>query len=184
VKECSLDLLGRAVVLRSAFDLTFAAPPAAERPSTEAVLSVGLGRDTYGLRLSEVAGLFAHRSITRLPSSIPEFLGVAGLRGVIVPVFSLGALLAYPAEESPRWLLLAGGQERIGLAFARLEGHFLSARTVATRAEGDGELRPHVQAAAATVDGRVLALIDLPSVVRAITSATQSTRDNPTEESR
>ena len=165
----SEEVGARARELRRAFDLTFAAPPAV-RASAEAVLALGIGGDTYALRLSEIGGVFGDRPVTPLPGRVPAFLGIAAIRGALVPVYSLAALLARPAEAAPRWLVLAGSRGKVGLAFDRLEGHFRGATTLATRAEERDGARHHVRATIALGE-RTVPLIDIGSVIQAIERA-------------
>lgn len=108
--------------LRRAFDASFAAAIADRASSDEDVLSIAIAGRPYALRLSEIAGLFAGRTIVRVPSRHPEQLGLAGFRGAIVPVFDLAALLELPRASSPRWIVIAA-RSRVGLAFDALEGH-------------------------------------------------------------
>jgi chemotaxis signal transduction protein len=56
---------------------------------------------------------------------VPELLGLTGVRGAVVPVFSLAALLNSALRESePRWLLFAGRQSLVAFAFGQLEHQF------------------------------------------------------------
>ena len=92
------------LALRRAFDRSFAALPA-EAPPFEDLLTVRAAGDTFALRLRDVAELIAGLLVAPLPSATPHLLGLAGLRGGVVPVFSLASLLgaAGPAG-APRWV--------------------------------------------------------------------------------
>lgn len=114
--------------LRRAFDRAFADPPATAVTRFEELLAIGLGDAPFALRLREVAGLFADKPITRVPSPIPELLGIAGFRGVAVPVYDLRALLGLGSAERPRWTLLVTAKgatapgPTVALAFERFDG--------------------------------------------------------------
>jgi len=123
MKPDAATLDRRAAELRAAFDRSFAAAAAQAAPS-EAFLAIDVAGDPYALRLAEIAGLHADKAVTALPGSPPDLLGVAGFRGVLVPVYDLRALLGYAAGPPARWLAVARGKARVGLAFDRFDGHF------------------------------------------------------------
>jgi purine-binding chemotaxis protein CheW len=106
--------------LRRTFDHGFSLPIAAEPEVQIDLLAVRIGAHPYAIRLSEISGVFADRPIVAAPSSAPSFLGLAGVRGSIVPVFDLATLLGYARSSAPRWLVLVA---QIGFAFETLEGH-------------------------------------------------------------
>ncbi|MBI4869746.1 MAG: chemotaxis protein CheW [Candidatus Wallbacteria bacterium] len=155
---------GRAAELRRSFDDSFARPASATGERQEDFLALGVARQSYAVRLSEVRGLVrvrlegglpvpgaeprvpasdrhfsrnGHsqlgessgtaaelRSVVRLPSTRRELLGICGLRGALVPVFDLSALLGLEADmPSASWCLLAGGNYLVGFAFERLDGY-------------------------------------------------------------
>lgn len=116
----------RAEELRRAFDRGFTEPPRADAQTFENLLAFRAGTEVFAMRVVEVAGLFADKAITPLPSPVAELLGVAGFRGDVVPVYDLRALLGHPSREKPRWMVLALAADKssIALAFDRLEGHF------------------------------------------------------------
>ncbi len=116
-----------AASLREEFDRCFATLPVPLEP-TEELLAIRVGGDSYALRLREVAEISAGHPVSRLPSTTPHLLGLAGLRthraGVVVPVFSLASLLgAAGGADAPRWLALCDAQEPFALAFDFFEGH-------------------------------------------------------------
>lgn len=113
---------GRLAELREAFDRSFAEQPVRLGDTMESLLEIGIGEHAYALRMSEIVGLFGNRTTTRLPAAVPELLGIAGVRGSILPVYDLGAFLDAPLAEAPRWLVVAADQF-VGLAFARFHRH-------------------------------------------------------------
>ena len=106
------------------------ARPNCDRPSTAALplpcASIPLpsricsrsasAREPYAVRLSEISGLFADKTITRVPGGAAALLGIAGFRGAIVPVYGLRALLGHSGAQSPRWLVIATAAP-VALAF-------------------------------------------------------------------
>lgn len=166
-----------AVELRRAFDAGFADPPPAVSAMAEDLLGLGLAGDSYAVRLSEITGLFKDRHVTRLPSPLPDFLGVAGVQGSIIPVYDLRSLLGYPPTANPRWLLLILTPEPLGLAFDAFEGQFRVPRELIAAASA-GSVR-HVSQAVRTPD-LLRHVIDVASVVEAVKSRARP--DEPAKE--
>lgn len=166
-----------AVELRRAFDAAFAEPPPAASVTGEDLLGLGLAGDAYAVRLSEMAGLFKDRHVTMLPSSQPDLLGVAGVRGCMVPVYDLRSLLGYPPAANPRWLLLILTPDPLGLAFELFDGQFRVPRErIVSSVAGNV---PHVSQAVRTAD-LLRRVIDVASIVETIKS--RARRDGPAKE--
>lgn len=152
--------------LREAFDAEFAAaPPSGPRQGEVPLLVVRAGGTRVGVRVMETGGLVAPGRIEPVPSGRRELLGVTGVRGTLLPVYALARLLGIDdAGEAPRWLLLAGGAARVGLAFGALEMHRrVPVAAVETASGGAGALREVVQ-----LDGGSLPVVSIPAVLREI----------------
>jgi purine-binding chemotaxis protein CheW len=110
--------------LRDSFDQSFAAPPQERESDGVDVLTLRVQGDAHAVRVDALRSIVAARRLTPFPSQAPHVLGLVGVRGVLVPVYSLAGLLGYagPAEP-PRWLLLAGRVDLVALAVAELSGH-------------------------------------------------------------
>ncbi len=114
----------RAAELRHAFDAAFAQPTVASvETASEGFLLVRIDATGYALRLSEIAGVFAGRKIVPLPSTLGEQLGLTAVRGAILPVYDLGALLGRARASAPRWLAVTASTPPLALAFDALERH-------------------------------------------------------------
>lgn len=112
----------RLIELRQSFDRAFSEPFAEGAADTAIeLLAIRVGRDPFALRMSEIAALEADRTITPVPSDHPELLGIAGVRGSVVAVFDLGALLGAPRPEGLRWLVLAKAAP-LAFAFSAFDG--------------------------------------------------------------
>ncbi len=148
--------------MRQAFDRTFAEPPRTELRETESFLAIRLGNDPYMIRLTETAGLFADRKVTRLPSPVAELRGVAGLRGAVLPVYDLAALLGYAAAPAARWLVVAKSAP-VAFAFELFDGQLRIDLAEVVSHDGSS-LRDHVREAVRTGDV-VRPIVDLPSVL-------------------
>ena len=74
--------------------------PVESSGATLPVLVFGLGRERYGLELSELAEVFAYRGCTAVPAAPSAVLGVINVRGDIRAVVDLRRLLDLPSEEN------------------------------------------------------------------------------------
>lgn len=161
------EMVLRLAELKRMFDRTFAAAPCSDTSIQEDLLAVGVGGDSYAIRLSEVGGLLSDRNITRLPGSATELIGLMGLRGALVPVYDLRALLGYPGGPAPRWLLIAAAA-RVALAFDRFDGHLRVSREAVSAGSSRGAANhSHVREVVRTADA-VRPIVHLPSVLDAI----------------
>jgi chemotaxis signal transduction protein len=155
----------RLLELRQSFDRAFAEPLVEERAEASVeLLAIRVGRDPFALRVAEIAALEADRKITSVPSEHPELLGIAGVRGGVVAVFDLGALLGAPQPEALRWLVLAQGAP-LAFAFSAFDGQLSLRREAFAAAEASraGRVREVAQSA-----GLSLPVIDLPALIAAL----------------
>ena len=158
---------GSSDTLRRAFDEAFADARGVADADVEDFLAIEVGGAPYAVRVSEVAGLYRNRTISPLTSRTPHLLGMIGVRGALVPVFDLGALLGHPDRQAPRWLVLARGGAAVGLAFDNLETHLrLPARDVSRPGEG-ASVRLHIGGVVRT-GGTVRPIVRIESVLGAI----------------
>jgi chemotaxis signal transduction protein len=155
--------------LKRMFDQTFAEAPRSDAESPEGdLLAVSVGGDPYAIRLSEVAGLLSDRKVTWLPGSAIELIGLMGVRGALVPVYDLGALLGYSRAAVPHWFLIAAAVH-VALAIDRFDGYLRVPReAVSTESAPSGAKHsPHVREVVRTAE-LVRPIIDMPSVLDAI----------------
>jgi chemotaxis signal transduction protein len=165
----------RLAELRRVFDRERAAPLSTRtEEQVENLLAIRILKDSYALRVGEISGLAAGKNIVKLPSPIRELRGIAAVRGVLVPVYNLGALLGYSAEvDETRWLALCGSEDCIALAFSEFDGCLRIPRTQIFPAEQDQAARTHVTHVARGTD-RVLAVVSVPLLKAAIQERCQS----------
>jgi chemotaxis signal transduction protein len=166
MSESSSRLAERAAELRRAFDRSFSDQARRDTTPTEDLLAIRIGPEPYAIRASEIAGLFADKSITPIPSRAPALLGVGGFRGTIVPVYSLPALLGHPMGAAPRWIVIASGLP-VALAFEALDGHLRVSRDRMVGREAGGQARKYVHNFMREHD-RVRAIVHLPSLLATI----------------
>jgi purine-binding chemotaxis protein CheW len=164
------EVASKATALRDAFDRSFAEPPPAAPEASTDLLGIRIGVTSYALDLSEIVAVFADRRIVPLPSAAHGFLGVATLRGDVVPVYGLGSLLGHAgADEQPRWLVLAGRGPFAAFAFDAVEGHVrLSGADIApvqSQAQAPTQPAPGHVRASALVDGTPRPIIGIRALM-------------------
>jgi chemotaxis signal transduction protein len=120
--------------LRRAFDQTFATPAPGPAADAEEFLAIRVATRPFALRAAELTRIEARRKVVALPAGVPDLLGLAGVQGKLVPIYSLAALLGFgPDSPSPPrergkgeragWIAVCGRDELLGLAFDTLEGY-------------------------------------------------------------
>jgi chemotaxis signal transduction protein len=133
------QLATRAALLRDEFDRSFAEPIGTFVPATQDFLALSVDGLGFALRLTEIAGLHVDRKVTRMPSSDPALLGIAGFRGLVLPVYGIGAVLGRPGTSVPRWLIVAR-PGAVALAFDGFDGyHRVGADAVGAAPSGGAE---------------------------------------------
>lgn len=152
----------RAAELRRAFDRSFGTEPTASGARDfEDILAVRVADEPRALRVRDIDGVHASKTIVPLPSARTELLGVAGIRGNLMLVYDLAKLLGYGsngARPAPTpWLVLAGGSDALAFAFHEFEG-FVRVRRDAV---AEGYVR---------IDNSARSIIDVPSLVTTLKS--------------
>jgi chemotaxis signal transduction protein len=166
--------LGAAEELRRQFDASFAGPYAERGADVASFLAIRIEADEYALRVDEIRGFAAARKIVPVPSSVHALLGLAGIRGAVVPVFSLRALMGYAGgDERPRWFVLGGGVAPIALAFEDFDG-YLELPVSDVRPAGEAG-RTHVREVLRTGDA-LRGVIALPSMAKTIEESAMTAR--------
>ena len=155
--------------LRSVFDQTRAAPfSSGVAEQTEDLLAIRVSRDAHAIKVNEISGLTTGKKIVAFPSPITELLGVAGIRGALVPVYSLAMLLGYNADtERTRWLALCGTEDPVALAFDDFEGYVRVPLTQLYAAEQKDGAHMHVQEVVRATD-MVRAVVSIPLIRKTI----------------
>jgi chemotaxis signal transduction protein len=155
--------------LRNAFDQTRATPMLSDaEEQTESLLAIRVSRDPYAIRVNEISGLSTDRNIVAFPTPFTELLGVAGIRGTLVPVYSLAALLGYAGEmERTRWLALCGNEEPVALAFSVFEGYLQVPLKQLYAIEQKDVTRSHVKHLVRSAD-MIRAVVSIPLIREAL----------------
>lgn len=163
-----VDLEARVAELRSAFDQSFARPTDDVSIEQENVLTIRAGGARYAVRLREIDGIVARRKVTSVPAAAPHLLGVAGIRGRIVPVFDLGSILGQASPlDAPGWLMLCGREEPVALGFSELDAYVRvpssSFHADAAPSSVNGKITEVVQ-----TDAGILFVINVPLVMASL----------------
>ena len=128
------------------FDLGFSRAAEVEHAAEENLLVIELGAQPFAVRVSEVRAIVTTPRIACVPSSAPALLGIAGIRGEILPVFDLARLLGVAnVERGLRWSLLAGDAERAALAFHHFDRFERVHATAVARFVPEGSSAPFVE---------------------------------------
>ena len=84
---------------------------------------VRAGGERYALPVDEVSEVGELGEVTPLPGSAPEVLGLRNLRGQVVPVVDLAAMLGVGGRAAPTRVVIAeSGGRRAGLAVEGVDG--------------------------------------------------------------
>jgi len=156
-------LQSRAEELRRAFDRSFTAAIDSDTALFDDFLAIRLRNDQHVLRLDGVGRLLPLRALTRFPSAVPHWLGLAGVAGDVLPVYDLGMLLGYPAGSTPRWMA-ACRSAPIALAFDVFEGQFRHPRDI------DSDARRSQRGEVLRTAGRVLPVVPIDDLIATVKS--------------
>jgi chemotaxis signal transduction protein len=164
-------MLAAGAALRRAFDDSFAAPETSMSENQEGMLAIRVGADPYALLLSDIMGLYSDVRVIAVPSPVPQFKGIVGLRGMIAPVYDLAALMHYPPAASTRWMVLAGGARPVGFAFESFEAHLrvpaASGQNGGDAGGGSGATRQYTRGSVRAA-GALRAIIRMDAVMKQI----------------
>jgi chemotaxis signal transduction protein len=173
MKAEDLDSAARLAELRTSFDRTFAEPPAAARAAPLRLLAIQVGSRPLAVRLEQVSGIDKARRLLVLPGAPASLLGLMGMRGTLVPVFSLARIIGTEAPAAEPWVLFGGGRDAIGLACAAFDGHVEVAPADVIPVVAADPSRRYVNAQV-RMRGVETGVLDLASVFEDITRAGQN----------
>jgi chemotaxis signal transduction protein len=166
----------RAAELRRNFDALFTEAAAEPAAGEESFLAVTVGGDPYALPVAQIGGLARDRSLVPLPDAPPDFAGLAGLRGAVLPVWDLAGLLGY-APAAGRWVAVAAGEPAWGLAFEGFDGYLRLASGGLRPQQGQGPAAAFIRQAFEGAQG-LRPVLDLGLLRQAVQAriTTQPTR--------
>lgn len=159
-----------AAALAREFDLGFSRAADLEPPVEENLLILQLQSRPFAVRATGLRAIAPTPRIACVPSSSPALLGIAGIRGELVPVFDLAHLLGIsPEERGLRWCLLVGESERAALAFRHFDGFVRCPASAVSRAEARDGLAPFLEEVVRLERG-VLSIIDVARIFSGLQS--------------
>ena len=139
------ELESRIGEMRRLFDESFAVAPIEQITQLEPMLAITLEGECFAIPISEISGLVVlTEKIVPVPSRVPEMLGLTGVRGIVVPVFSLAELLGFNSQrEQAHWLVFCGERQNpVALAFETMERMFeVSSTEIIAHQEAHSTLR-------------------------------------------
>lgn len=168
MNHAGTDILERIQSLRASFDQAFAEPIARRHSLPINLLAVRVGGEHLALRIDDLAGISLDRKCIALAGSIPQLAGVAGMRGKLLAVYRLGALLDCEGKAgSEPWIAQCREDPSVGLSFDELESHIRADPTgLHTVVPGEGHTK-HVKEFLR--DGStVRAVVNIPLVLQSI----------------
>ena len=153
-----------------------AAPGPAQRSGSEArraipnqLISFAIGDDQYGVDIMAVREIKGWTKITHLPRQPDYVRGVLNLRGVIVPIVDLRCRFGQgPTEATPLHvvIIVQVASKPIGLLADRvLDIVSLDEIQIQPVPRAGQASRVEFLSGLATIDGAMIALIDLPSLL-------------------
>ena len=166
--ETGDELARQLAALRKSFDESFGRPALAAGRAGADFLLITAGGRVYALRLGDLAGLEVDRRIVAVPAEAGGLLGLCGIRGQLVPVFGLAAVLGQAGGQGePRWLALHHDKEWTALALDGVQGIRRVAAEDIHRVE-TGPEQPHLSREAIGVESRLIHVVDMASVISSI----------------
>lgn len=159
----------RSAALRLAFDTSFVLPPAPRDDDEVDLIAIRVGAVPHAIRVAEIGGIVARRPITAVPSDAPGLVGLAGIRGDVVPVYRLSFFLGeHDAPPAAPWLVLDRAADPLALAVDVVDGHLVRVARRAVRPHAHPERAHPLSTDVAETAHGLLPVIDVPSVFAAI----------------
>ncbi len=153
--------------LRASFDQSFAARPSPDEEARVRLIMIRCGDQMFAIQADQIIGLAKSKRIVPVPSRIPELLGIAGIRGVLVPVFDLARYVGLESRaEGLHRLVLTQRDQPIVLAFDDFEGQVDVAKDAIFSEEQSVERGPG--RVLARIGNTVCPLIDVAQIVEAL----------------
>jgi chemotaxis signal transduction protein len=150
--------------LRRQFDAAFARPVGGTVAAAEEILAIRVAGDSFAIRVRDLSGLAKRPPLTTLPNRTRALLGLVGIHGVVVPVFSVAELLGYDtARLSQSWLVLHGIEEPVAFAFEAVDGYRRAPREAFCQATESHAEREHI-VEAVRLDTALCPVLELGSI--------------------
>lgn len=159
--------LGGVAELRRTFDEAFAGPAMRSTARVEPMIAIRVAGQAFAVRATEIAGVVKRSHVCPVPGRIPEFLGLAGVRGALVAVYDLAPLAgAVRRAGEPQWFAMPRGEPQLALAFDAIEGLFDAEPTSANAENATPAGAQPWRLAQIGTDMRTV--MDIPAILRTI----------------
>jgi len=161
--------------LREDFDRAFAEPITDREEPPIPMLAVRAGGDALAIPVHALRGVERVGRILPLPGTPPSLLGLAGVRGRLVPVHALSTLLGgLEAARELRWLVLAGDVAvPVGFAFEELEGFISAPRKSVHPLEEDERRARRVTAVVRAPEDEARGVVDIAALLAQVLPSPQ-----------
>lgn len=124
-----------------------------------AYLRIVLGGEHHALAVGAVREVVLVEDIVPVPGAGPHVLGVQTLRGELIPVVALDGLVGARAGDAMRLVVVQDGERRAAFVVDRAED------VEELEAVDDGQSRGVLH------DGRLVGVLDVPSLLDAVAAA-------------
>lgn len=129
-------------------------------------VQVRVGAELYALPVTYVLEIGEIGELTAAPGASRATLGVRNLRGDLLPVFDLAAVLGLPRSEAPKRMLVAERRgTRAGFAVDEVTD-------VDVLLEADQEVDSELLSSAALINGSLVGVIDVDRLFDTLENAT------------
>jgi purine-binding chemotaxis protein CheW len=133
------------------------------------------GNERFAVPAAEIEAVIEMPTLRQLPAMPDGMLGLAELRGGLVPVYSAAKVLNIAIEEPSAGLVARNGDRQVVIAVAATEGVEAYDPAAWTGIGGTAPRSGLVRGVSAR-EGTLTTLIDLPTLVDACTGATRETQ--------
>jgi chemotaxis signal transduction protein len=123
VSVANQEFAQRLIELRESFDKSFALPASTTSHTFVGLLAIRVGKGEYAVRIDELADVQKACKVVPLPGTRSEMIGLAGIRGRLVAVYSLAGLLGDGDTKGWNWLAICGAGQSLALAFDDLDAY-------------------------------------------------------------
>lgn len=172
MKDIDLETSQKARELRRSFERSFGLPRLSAKAASEDLVLIRISGRRYALRMAELRGLHPGCRITPLPSADPALLGIVGIRGQLVPTYSLPALLGGGEQSNEtHWLVICGCPgAALALAFDEFTGSVRVSESDLFMPPASETLPPYI-AQLARIGHDVCYVISTGSILQAMTAS-------------
>lgn len=154
--------------LRKEFDSSFEKVPVLRRGGDEAIV-IRVSGERFAVRVQDIQALSKLNKLTVVPSAAEGLAGITSIRGDVITVFDLAALLKLGSQSRElRWMVIAQAKEvAVALGFSEVEGYSRIPESSIAR-EGGGLITRTLK-----LQNEAIGLIDIPAVVKYICSESE-----------